>query len=1409
MFKIASKEKEAKKTEKTKQKATQEVKVEVRARRVFAPKGADTSTDLRAKAKQAGTCLSTWEHAVSWKRTGSVLALAVLDSGFVLSGSYGDYAVKRWQVDDKTGKVKHSNTWPPRGGDMHAVNALLVLPNGLVLTGESGANCTYEVRCWQIDDETGRGHHVDAWKQKGGVLALAVLDNGLVLSGGFNKTIKCWRVNDKTGKAQCVSTWEGHTGSVRVLAVLPNGLVLSGSDDKTIKCWRVNDKTGEAQCVSTWEGHKHWVVALAVLPNGLVLSGGFDKTIKCWRVNDKTGEAQCVSTWEGHTGSVRVLAVLPNGLVLSGSDDKTIKCWWVNDKTEEAQCVSTWEGHTGSVMALLVLPNGLVLSGSGLVVSWSDYISSSDYTGYNIDTDCYTMDYINSTNSYGEIKCWQGVPATLEQLMQKASKGDITAQVTCLRYHVAGKITIDEKTVLDYAVTAANRQCFFVKSLVEPLVAQGNDKAQFVMAQYYHARRRVDESLKWYRLSAEQGNTDAQAGLLRLAKADNQEAQVTLAVMYEEGQGFKEDIDVAISWYRCAAAQGHAWALMTLSRLAEASNQLTAQWILAELYAKGQGVKQDDVLAMKWYTVAAKREHRDAQLALGGYYAAGRGVDEDIPHAVYWYHRSAAHGQSEALARLVDLADKQGSQPAQLAYGILLMTCLKPTDEFKARLNLETVYVQHKLQAAGTYLGLLAEHGLKQRVSAQAAHVYYQAAADDDCPLAKILLGVSYLVGLTGKTNEAQALQLFEQARSPGEDYQLAVYVGAPVLLARLATSGSLSAMLALAVIYEQGLPGVSQDLTKATSYYQQAVSQGCSWEKARVAACRKSSESLSAAQPKMPKQTRSHGKKSLPEQVPNRLQAAQQAAEIQQVIPPASSVSLLPVQSSKVPSSFSSSSSSSSKEENLLPVRKGSTAAGTLKPDGKGEVDVLLDYADLTCGELIAVGGFGEVYRGQWLNSTEVAIKKLLQRTLNRQLEQAFRQEAGVMVRLRGSHPNIINLYGVVLLPEPCMVLEFMAKGSLYDVLHSDEPLSWKCCYQMGLDAARGLLYLHGKRILHRDLKSRNVLVDEYNRAKLSDFGLAKVASSSQMYGAGIPGTTQWVAPELFHGEKYTPACDVYSFAIVLWELLSRQVPYRHKVRGAISGFVQNGGRETLPPDSPSSLQALVLRCWAQIPKDRSNMKSVVKTLQAEPITNDTPIPSLHVAGGIQSDEEDDAMWDSVLSDSSDYVGQTQSDEQLVKPVLASPSREKGNAMPLSPQPLEQSDYLPGSDVIGAGRGNQSVGGGQSASRHAPGYSSSSSLSSTLFKPAATPPPPLPEDDSDDDVIEAAATRGYLARDASQLTLVKGARLTVIEQQSSGWWLCELDGKRGLAPSNHLQLVMPETATQQQQAGSGPSPLA
>ena len=269
----------------------------------------------------------------------------------------------------------------------------------------------------------------------------------------------------------------------------------------------------------------------------------------------------------------------------------------------------------------------------------------------------------------------------------------------------------------------------------------------------------------------------------------------------------------------------------------------------------------------------------------------------------------------------------------------------------------------------------------------------------------------------------------------------------------------------------------------------------------------------------------------------------------------------------------------------------------------GHMRINLLIPYEELAFAKKLGQGGFGTVHAGTLQDHTQVAIKKLFLDRLTERAEEEFKNEAAIMAQLR--HPNVVALYGIVLQPEYCMVMELLENGSLYSVLHSKRELDWALRQRIALDMSRGLAFLHSKKILHRDLKSLNVLLDGNMRAKLADFGLSLVRAEtkSKTKQNESAGTLQWMAPELLSGEKmrYDASCDIYSLAVTLWELVSRKLPFEEAPNPSlIPLWIAQGKREVIPTDCPKLLGQLIQRTWSEDPAKRLDAAVIVKVLQS-----------------------------------------------------------------------------------------------------------------------------------------------------------------------------------------------------------------
>ncbi|EEF45788.1 serine/threonine-protein kinase EDR1 [Ricinus communis] len=259
------------------------------------------------------------------------------------------------------------------------------------------------------------------------------------------------------------------------------------------------------------------------------------------------------------------------------------------------------------------------------------------------------------------------------------------------------------------------------------------------------------------------------------------------------------------------------------------------------------------------------------------------------------------------------------------------------------------------------------------------------------------------------------------------------------------------------------------------------------------------------------------------------------------------------------------------------------------------------IPWEDLQIGERIGIGSYGEVYHADW-NGTEVAVKKFLDQDLSGDALVQFKCEAEIMLRLR--HPNVVLFMGAVTRPPHLSILtEFLPRGSLYRLLHRPNPqIDEKRRMRMALDVAKGMNYLHTSHppIVHRDLKSPNLLVDKNWVVKVCDFGLSRLKHHTFLSSKSTAGTPEWMAPEVLRNEPANEKCDVYSFGMILWELATCQIPWKGlnpmQVVGAV-GF-QNKRLE-IPEDVDPAIAEIINDCWQREPDLRPSFSQLISQLR------------------------------------------------------------------------------------------------------------------------------------------------------------------------------------------------------------------
>ncbi|CAI9275780.1 unnamed protein product [Lactuca saligna] len=278
------------------------------------------------------------------------------------------------------------------------------------------------------------------------------------------------------------------------------------------------------------------------------------------------------------------------------------------------------------------------------------------------------------------------------------------------------------------------------------------------------------------------------------------------------------------------------------------------------------------------------------------------------------------------------------------------------------------------------------------------------------------------------------------------------------------------------------------------------------------------------------------------------------------------------------------------------------------------------IDPQKLLLGKVIGRGSFGVVHKGSYDGQT-VAVKVLdfgdtkITEASMAFLKEDFIKEVNAWQTL--DHPNITKMIGATMSMTKncrqknkkmktesnfCIVCEYVKGGSLrsYLLKNRNKKLPFKTFIRFALDIAKGLSYLHSKKVIHRDVKPENMLIDKQHMTiKHTDFGESIFEPSELLYTTGERGTRGFMAPEVVSRKPYGRKCDVYSFGICLWEIYNCDIAYTYNLDNLTPDIYQEM-RPSIPMDCPRSLAHLMERCWDKDPGKRPEMKEVVVQLEA-----------------------------------------------------------------------------------------------------------------------------------------------------------------------------------------------------------------
>ena len=297
----------------------------------------------------------------------------------------------------------------------------------------------------------------------------------------------------------------------------------------------------------------------------------------------------------------------------------------------------------------------------------------------------------------------------------------------------------------------------------------------------------------------------------------------------------------------------------------------------------------------------------------------------------------------------------------------------------------------------------------------------------------------------------------------------------------------------------------------------------------------------------------------------------------------------------------------SNSMNSSIASSAAGPEASISIDQDENAEEVAVALTSDLEFAEVVGQGSSCTVYQGKYKDRC-VAIKVMKRNTKDGFMKE-FNREVQTLSKLR--HPNLVALVGASVGERCCIVTEFCAGGTLFQLLHERKEiqLSWKQRLKFAKDVAEGMAYLHAVTppIIHRDLKSLNLLLSEVvngpgdaSIVKITDFGVSRLVTDEMM--TGFIGTCHWMAPEILKSQPYGLPSDVYSYGIVLWEILARETPYKGVNPSVIPYHVTSLGKRpdinSIASSCPKEIKEIMNLCWQTEPSARPTFQQIIQML-------------------------------------------------------------------------------------------------------------------------------------------------------------------------------------------------------------------
>jgi len=269
-----------------------------------------------------------------------------------------------------------------------------------------------------------------------------------------------------------------------------------------------------------------------------------------------------------------------------------------------------------------------------------------------------------------------------------------------------------------------------------------------------------------------------------------------------------------------------------------------------------------------------------------------------------------------------------------------------------------------------------------------------------------------------------------------------------------------------------------------------------------------------------------------------------------------------------------------------------------------------ILHNSELEFAAKLGSGTSGTVYKGLY-KGEDVAIKVLKSEQSSKELEE-FKKEFQIMSSIQT--PYLVFFFGAVLEPRMCMVMEICSRGSLYHVMADSKiDIGWQRAFNFAKEMVKGVDNLHSwtPQVVHRDLKSLNLMVNEQWHVKVADFGLSRFNTDTHKETlVKMRGTFAYCAPEVYFGEQFSTKADVFSIAIILWEIVTRcikreymrpyqEFPHLHFDFQIIIQTAKKGLRPTIPVGAPEGFVNLIKNAWDHEADKRHDCPAILSQLE------------------------------------------------------------------------------------------------------------------------------------------------------------------------------------------------------------------